>query len=161
MRLYLDEINEYIVYTICVAVISGITSLISHPSGAKESNMALGVICLLSLAVPALNLFSSFTDIPTLDSIPAYSEIQGGYTDVSEAAFSAGVRKGIAEEFDLAIDEVRVDIRGFDFETMRASELVITLSGAARGADVRSMRVWAEDNFLIEGGKCEVVIDVG
>lgn len=153
------ELNEYIVFALMLSAATGVISALSHRALARETELAVGVICLLSLSLPIAASVPSILDIPRPSSTPV-AEAVGGYLSVSEEAFCVGVREYVAEELSADEENVIVSLEGFNFSTMRAERITLTLSGAAAVGDVRALKQDVRSLFLGEGGECKVVIDL-
>ena len=131
-----------------------VIGMLSHPRFSRESGVAVGIVCILSLA----SLFGSigliFEEPPDGDGyLPAL-----GAGEVASLAFADGIELYLAESFSLPLDKVEVIVEGFDIEAMRAEKITATLAGVAAVSDLRAVRACLDEAFLAEGGKCEVVI---
>lgn len=154
------ELGEYIIFALALSSVLGLIGSLSHPSLAREGEAAIGILCLFSLVSPIAAAIPSLLDLPRPEqSLPAIGE--GGYVELSEAAFADGIREYISGEFSLDRAEVSVDISDFDFTAMRAGGVVVRLIGSAALSDVRGIRDTVKSNFISDGGECKVVIDVG
>ncbi len=152
------EIKEYIILAVCLCTLIGIISLILHSGLTKESNMALGAICLFALLSPAVGLIGAVPEMPDIDDIYIPVGLPGGYVEVSEMAFCEGICIAVADRLGCEPADAFVRTEGFSFENMRAECITVTLSGEAALADTRSLKPWLTDEFLTDGGICKVVI---
>ena len=143
-----------------LSVALGLVGAAAHPQFSQQTQAAIGVLCLFSLAAPVAAAIPSLFCPPSVEeSIPALTP-EGGYIELGEQAFAEGISKYVAEELSADEDEIEIEISGFDFEAMRAERITLTLSGSAVLGDLRGIRQSLLGNFVAEGGSCEVVIDL-
>ena len=150
--------NEYALTVFSVCVITGVLGLVSYGSGRAEK-LALGVITLYIIIAPLVSELGNI-DIDSLfdkTTMPEY-ELEGGFSQVAEDAFAEGIAKAVAEEFSVDLENIRVKIRGFDFENMRAEQITVILSGRSVAADYRSIEKYLND---LDVGVCRVEIEIG
>lgn len=155
----LGEIEQYIIMALALSGTLGIIGAASHPVLAREGQMAIGALCLLSLAVPIVGALSALFELPQFDFGEAEVAGDSVYAKTVEAAFVEGARAYVAAEYGLDASEVAVDIDGFDELSMRAEFIKITLSGGAAFANVTAIREAVRSELVAEGGECKVVID--
>ena len=150
--------NEYVLTVFAVCVITGVLGLISYGSGRAEK-LALGVITLYIIIAPLVSALSDMDIDSIFDKITLpEQELEGGYSEVAEEAFSEGIARAVAEEFSLNKENIRVKIRGFDFENMRADSITVILSGRSVTADYRAIEKYFNG---LDVGVCKVEIEIG
>lgn len=117
---------------------------------ARAVSLALGAILLFFAARPLAELptaVGAWEESAPL--LPAAEE-----PAVFEEAFCLGVRRAVAREFALSEEQIDVFAEGFSYPAMKAENIRLALSGAARAADLRGIRQYVGEHF----GPCEVVI---
>ncbi len=153
------DLGDYLVLIVVLSAVVAVVSSSAHPQLSSESNMAIGAICLLALASPVISLFNSGGFIPALPDLPDIP-VSGGIEEVSTEAFAEGIEAAIVERLGEGGD-VEVLVLGLSVSEMRAEKITIVLSGVYATLDNRSLSVWVRDSFLIPGGECEVIINLG
>ncbi len=157
----MGDIGIYIAPLISLAALVGVVSAVSTEDFSEHTLRASRVIAafiLLSSLIPALGELG-LPNLPELDGVG--SELVPGYVEVSREAFGDGIAAAVAERVGVARDGISVEVDGFSFEAMRADSLTVTLPKEAAFADTRELSVWLKENFLSDGGRCEVVMDFG
>ncbi len=148
-------------YAIGVFVISALVGLLSHLSyrgRGDPSRLALAIVMLYVVISP----LATMTDKLDFDSIFEVeydsSIIGGGYEGVAEDAFCDGIVSAVANEFSLSENDLRVEVRGFDFEKMKADKIRVILSGRAALADYKGIEKYINGLSI---GVCECEIEIG
>lgn len=148
-------------YAIGVFVISALVGLLSHLSyrgRGDPSRLALAIVMLYVVISP----LATMTDKLDFDSIFEVeydsSIIGGGYEGVAEDAFCEGIVSAVANEFSLSENDLRVEVRGFDFEKMKAEKIRVILSGRAALADYKGIEKYINGLSI---GVCECEIEIG
>ena len=96
--------------------------------------MAISVILLLATVAPVAAFISQLSvKLPDLPTLPD-TEV-GEYAEVAREAFCDGIAELLAEKYSLSVDAFAVKCDGFDFTSMRAESLTVTLRGAAVRCD--------------------------
>ena len=155
----MGEIGSFAVPLISVAAVMGIAGAVATDVFSEHVTRAARVIAafvIISLAIPALGSL----DLPTLPA-PDGEAVQGGYLEVTREAFEGGISEAVAERIGAEAEDVTVRVSGFALETVRAEAMTVILPRSAALTDVRSLSAWLKENFLSDGGRCEVVIDFG
>ena len=146
---------EYAVAVIMTVSLTAFAELIAYNGGEERGHkLAISVILLYSIISPLVPLFEDLKDF-------SFSELDfdkeeftdGAYLEVGEAAFREGIARAVSEKFGLDEEKIVVTIFGFDFETMRAERINITLLGRGIELDFREIEAYVEKNGL---GECEV-----
>ena len=127
--------STYIGLIVSVGIVAAVGGALLY-DGEREgaSRTAISLILLLAAVAPVAAFVSqlSFT-APTLPDLPTIED--GEYTDVAREAFCDGIRTLLSEKFSLSEDCFAVKCEGFDFTSMRAERLTVTLRGAALRCD--------------------------
>jgi hypothetical protein len=128
--------REYFVTVFAVGFAAAVFSLVNYDKkGDTVARLSVSVILLAITVTPVFgmieNLFS--TDTPMLS--PWEGELSYEYEEVAEDALREGIVCLLAEEFSLDGECFSVKLRGFDFSTMRADEIFVTLHGRAALCD--------------------------
>jgi hypothetical protein len=144
---------------VALAALGGVVTALS---GEEFSEMSVGAarliaaFAIVSMVIPAIGEF----EIPKLPDRESMSEcITGGYSEVSREAFAYGIAEAVSQRLNIDSEMIAVTVDGFSFNIMRAGGLRVVLPPEAALSDVRGLAIWLEENFLSEGGRCEVVID--
>lgn len=148
--------SVYFVSVITVSAISSLAMAISYKSdGAVKC--ALTVFLLYVSAVPLINAVRDF-DPSELD-FGAITQTQYEYeiNEMTKEAFENGIRLLVSDTFDLDSADVVVRVDGYDYTTVSAGKVTVTLKGTARFADRGAIKRCVEKNGL---GVCEVKIEV-
>lgn len=127
--------NAYIGLIISVGIVAAIGGGLLY-DGEREgaSRGAISVILLLATIAPVAAFVSQLSlKAPTLPDLPAAED--GEYTEVAREAFCDGIRTLLSENYSLSEDCFAVKCEGFDFTSMRAERLTVTLRGAAVRCD--------------------------
>ena len=143
------------VYVLVILFAVALCSFIAYdPERARASRTALGVILLAALSALLSDVALELKDITYSGSLE-YEDAEGA--DFAEQSMSdaleRGIRLAVAEKFSFSEENVFVECRGFDLETVSAERISITLSGRAALADIRAVREYVEGEGL---GDCEV-----
>ena len=127
--------SAYIGLIISVGIVAAIGGGLLY-DGEREgaSRTAISVILLLATIAPVAAFVSQLSlKAPTLPDSPAAED--GEYTEVARDAFCDGIRTLLSENYSLSEDCFAVKCEGFDFTSMRAERLTVTLRGAAVRCD--------------------------
>lgn len=150
--MYLSE------YCALVVLVSGLVSfleLISY-SGGKEKGerLAVSVILIYLVISPLVPLVESAKDFDISEILKEEQTLSGGaYLDVGENAFRDGIGKLLFEKWGIEENESVISVIGFDFNSMRAERIIITLLSKGVFSDFHEIESYIEKMGL---GKCEV-----
>jgi hypothetical protein len=128
-------VSAYIGLIISVGIVAALGGGLLY-DGEREgaSRGAISVILLLATIAPVAAFVSQLSlKAPTLPDLPAAED--GEYTEVAREAFCDGIRTLLSENYSLSEDCFAVKCEGFDFTSMRAERLTVTLRGAAVRCD--------------------------
>ena len=134
-----------------IATIVSMLRLIGYRSGVSE-RLALGIICVYVVLSPIKNL--AVDSLDDLFDIPEI-ETEDGAGQILEDALATGIARSIADEFSLKMDNISVNLFGFDKESMTAGRIEIILSGPAVTADYRLIEAFVNEMNI---GECRVEI---
>lgn len=150
--------NGYALSVFAICLIGGALTLLSHGSGMGE-RLAIGIVTLYIIISPLAEGLSDFNLDRFIDSLQGESvQVAPGHEGVIEDAFSDGVARAVAERFSLDRENIRVSLRNFDIENMRAEKIRLTLSGSAALADYKAVEKYVNSLDL---GECDVEIEIG
>lgn len=122
----------------------------------SSSRAAISLILLFAAIAPAVDLISDISlSPPRLPEIPEVG--CGEYAEVAEEAFCRGIASLLADKYSLPDGDFGVKCRGFDFYSMRAESLTVTLRGAAVFCDPRAVEKFINS---YEIGECYAEIGV-
>ena len=145
------------VYILVILFAVALCSFVAYDSEkARASRTALGVILLAALSGLLADVALELKDITSLDALE-YEDVE--WAEFAEQSMSGalerGVRLAVAEKFSFSEDDIRVECRGFNLETVSAERISITLYGGAAISDIRAVREYVEGEGL---GDCEVKV---
>ena len=152
--------REYLLIATSASLVAAFCIGLSHDSYKKATETAAGVILTAIIIAPLLSAGASFMEgFDGFVNIPQESE-KNGYSEAAKLAFEKGIRKAISDNFAVREDEITLLVEDFDFEKMRAQGMKVTLVGSAAFGNTRGIKRYVEKNFLLEGGKCEVGVEL-
>ena len=154
----MDEISGYMLLALGLSASLGLVSALSHPALSRETEMAVGVLCLFAMSFPVIAFISG---PPTLPALPegGYTDVSGGISEIGERAWLEGIEGYLSGKYSVSPEDITVLAEGFDLYTMRARYVRVSLSGAGMLANLHAMRDDILSSFVAEGGSCEVVIN--
>lgn len=149
--------SEYAIGVFVISALSGLLSHLSYKGRGDPSGIALAIVTLYVIISPiAVGLceldFESVFDVDYDSGV-----IGGGYEEVAEEAFSDGILSLVAGEFSLSREDLRVEIRGFDFDEMRCEKIRVILSGRAVFSDYKGIEKYLNE---LDIGVCECEIEI-
>lgn len=150
------SLAEYAASLVSLAALAALAGLVSYSGGEDRGHrFAISVILLYAAIVPLVPLVSELSNIDFSDITGSeLPELSGGaYLEKSEEAFEEGIRRLVSEKWGVDETKIIVSVSGFDFETMTARKIKITLLGKGVGIDFREVKKYIENNGL---GECEV-----
>ena len=127
--------STYITLILSVGIVAAVgTALLYDGERAVVSRTAISVILLLATIAPVAAFISQITvSLPDLPDLPDTTE--GEYAEVAREAFCDGIRTLLSEKYSLSEECFAVKCEGFDFTSMCAERLTVTLRGAAVRCD--------------------------
>lgn len=150
-------LGEYIVSVIKIVTLGAVMLSLSHVKMKKSASLVMGVVISAAILLPLVDLIKdNEVDLPTFDDY----ETLDVRDDTVESAYENGLKEYIASDLGVDIDCVDVFVDEFDFSSMRAGRIYVTLRGAAIYADYRRLEEKIQKEFT-NNGKCEVKIVVG
>ena len=154
-------IGEYFGALISVCTIAALGSYAAYNPSDKMTRAAVSVILLYTAALYAVGIaeWVSELDVGTL------SEEAGEVGDISDSdyaktarlAFIEGIKRAVAEKFDISEQDFEVSVQGFDLEAMRAERIEVVLSKATL-ADYRAVEEYLRGCGI---GECSVEVRFG
>ena len=147
--------KNYLFDIFILSLAFGIAVTLSPERYKKVITATLGVLLAASLLSPLSSLFGAIESIapPEISD----GEEEGDYIKVAKSAFEKGVRSFISSEFSVSEDCVEVEAVGFDFSSLRAEKILVTLTGRAALADTKKIKSRLEGENL---GLVEVKIEI-
>lgn len=150
--------TEYMLSVFAVTAALGLCSLALYKDSFEGvSKFAFSVILISTVILPLSKL--------TAQSPPDFSlkppELPDGvpeYERVAVEAFSDGISAALKSEYSLKEEEILVSVSGFEFESMRAELIKVTLRGGGILLDRKKVENYVESLGV---GKCEVEIEIG
>ena len=154
------EVEQYIILALALSGVLGVIGAASHPALLREGQMAIGVLCLFTLAVPITGALPSLLELSRSETAEIEVSGDGAFKETVEEAFTEGVREYVASQYGLDISDVSVKVYELDGSSMRAERITVTLSGRAVLANAVAIRESVCSELVSDGGECKVVIDV-
>lgn len=129
-----------------------------HDKMKVATKIACQLLLVLAIAAPISDLVGSIASGDF--SLPEFplAEDGGAYEEVAKDAFLKGISIAIQDKYGISAEEVYVGCDGFDFESMTAKRIYVTLMGRGAFSDYKAVKIYVEDNF---GGDCVVEIELG
>lgn len=155
--------KEYLICVILISFVSSVASYVAYPSAMEKSArcavMTVVIAVSLSPIAAAIGNMGSFSvkDFISNDVLLG-DELSEEHVKVAKEAFAKGIKKLLFEKFGICETDSAVAVIGFDFKSMRAQKIKITLNGKSAFADYRSIEEYVEKCGL---GECEVNISFG
>jgi hypothetical protein len=146
--------KSYIFDIFIICLVLGLLSTLTPERYKKAVSTAMGIILAAYLISPMVGLFEEIK----YPELPEFSENGDGiYIDTAKAAFEDGIRNYIATEFAIDKECIEVEAVSFDFASMKAERLLVTLSGKGAFADTKKIKSSLEKENL---GQIEIKIEL-
>ena len=153
-------------YLISVVVMSAAVGFLGYAKYPSSSEKATGFAASVLLLYTILNPVASFIidvgengfDYVLSDTGAYYPDDELAYSEVAEDAFKEGICKLLFTKFGIEENGVRIETKGFDFETMKCEKIKIVLVGTEMFSNWRAVRDYVTESGL---GECEVSMDFG
>ncbi len=147
--------KSYLFDLFILSLVFGLLLQLSPEGYKKIISSALCLILATSLLSPLSSLIGDLDKIEP----PEFSEEEGegAYIEVARSAFEEGVRSFLSSEFSVSRDCIEVEAVGFDFSTMTAERLIVTLTGRAAFLDTKKVKARLEQHSV---GVVEVKIEI-
>ena len=137
----------------------GVALNLAHPKQERFMRISLGIILLSAIMLPFIDIIGNNKleiELPILSG--GIDEEMSD--DVIEEAFEDGIRQYICVSYDLSEENVKVMADGFDFSSMTAERLYVTLSGDGAYIDYRALSDALVKEFT-RGGECRIEVNIG
>ncbi len=150
--------NEHFALVFAVAFAAAVASFVSYDGGkSTAARGAISIVLLLSVSQPIMAFAKELSELRAPSFSDFGTEMEGEYEEIAREAFSEGIVKLIAEEFSLSEKNISVKIEGFDFESMAAEKIFVTLYGAAALRDPDAVEKFVNNYEL---GECYAEIGI-
>ena len=150
--------DEVIVVSVGLAVLTGILSALSHPNYRDALGGALVIIFVASVLSPTLELISGAFRLPDFEpQLPSADSV----TEYTEEGYISAIADYLAAEFDLPREKIEISGEGFSLSSLSFFSLEISLSGSAVFSDTSRMRELLLSEFVREGGRVSISLDFG
>ena len=149
---------EHFALVFAVAFAAAVASFVSYDGGkGLGARGAIAIILLLAVSRP---IIAFATDIcenrePTFSGFDA--ELDYEYEEVAMDAFKNGIIELLAEEYSLERENFSVKTEGFDFSTLTAEKIYVTLYGRAAFCDPLAVERLIENYGL---GECYAQVGI-
>lgn len=150
------SLSEYFLTVVGVSALVAVFELFSYSGGEDAGErLAVSAIMICLIAAPVIPLAESLHELDFSEIFEGGGEAfeDGAYIEVGEEAFKEGVAKLLKEKWGLDGDESVVTVVGFDFDTMSAERIIITLLSKGASVDFHEIEAYIEEAGL---GMCEV-----
>ena len=150
--------TEYFTGVVLVVLAGSVGTYLCHERMKGVTKIACQLVLLLAVSAPIGGLISNIAGGGI--RLPDFSvgDDVGAYEEIARDAFADGVSLAIQSEYGLSEEEVYVGCDGFDFETMKAERIYVTLMGRGALSDHKAIKKYVEQSF---GGVCVVEIELG
>ena len=149
--------SAYFGLLLSVGIVAAVGGALLY-DGEREvvSRAAISAILLLATVAPLVTLLSQLSlKVPELPEISDAGE--GEYAEVAEDAFCEGISSLLADRYSLSADCFVVKCRDFDFTSMRAAEVTVTLRGSAVRCDPLAVEKFINSYGI---GECHAQIGI-
>lgn len=151
--------REYGMMIFGVAAVISVCGFAAYKGGKDIAvRFALAVLLVYTVITPITRLISGESGAPSFDYEFDPDGYDADYIDVARDAFCLGIENAVCAEFSLESGDVRTSVVGFDFETMSAERIRVTLSGAAVFADYKGIENYVNSLGV---GRCDAEIEIG
>ena len=150
--------TEYMLSVFALTAALGLCSLALYKEKFEGvSKFAFSVILICTVLTPLSDIKNvGLPDFKT--ELPEISEGEREYEEVARRALCDGISAAVRNEYSLDGDEILVSVSGFDFKTMRAELVRVTLRGGGIFLDRKKIEDYVEGLGV---GECEVKIEIG
>lgn len=147
--------SEYFTTVVLVSALVALFELFSYSGGEdKGERLAISVIMIYLIISPFVPIVESLKETDISDFFEEGAALSGGaYIEVGEDAFREGIAKLLSEKWGLSENQTVVTVTGFDFNTMKAEYIIITLLSKGATVDFHEIEAYIEEAGL---GLCEV-----
>ena len=145
---------ELVLTLLYLSLAVGLALALSHEALRSSVRGALSVLLVLALVGPLVSAVGELSESGI--GLPDFSTDTDGFAEVTETAFSEGVRRAVSEKYGLDRESVGIVIRGFSPEDMLSSSITVVLGEGSELIDYRAVRDFVAENFT-RGGDCEVI----
>lgn len=145
-------------YLFDLFILALIFGLLISLSPERYKRVATAALCLV-LATHLLSpLGALIGDIGNIKP-PEFSEEEqeGSYIEAAKSAFEEGVRAYLSAEFSIGREYIEVEAVSFDFSSMTAKKILVTLKGRGAILDTKKVKARLEEQSL---GEVEVKIEI-
>lgn len=153
-------LKEYFMGIIALGTFLALALGISHKKLKSATSFGAGVILISAIFLPLVDIMQgcggNFDFEGILDKFE-YEEI--GDSSI-EQAFESGIAEYVAVSYGVDSECVLVRVDGFDFGTLKADRIYVTLSKGAVHLDYKRIEEELEREFTA-GGECEVLLKIG
>ena len=149
--------SEYFAVVFAVAFVATLGgSILYDGERATASRTAISVVLLLAVLSPLPALIS---DLPVLQEpiIPDGIEGTEEYIRVAEEAFKDGISEMLAQKYSLPEEDFAVKLENFDFATMSAERISVTLRAGAVVCDPLAVERYINSYGI---GECHAEIGI-
>ncbi|HBJ19312.1 MAG TPA: hypothetical protein DDY70_06225 [Clostridiales bacterium] len=150
----------YLVGVIATATLVSLASLFLRGKEVERAGkIAFGLILLTALLLPLGDLLPTLWEkLAGEPTLPSVTEDGTLYETVGKEAFEDGIARAVAEKFSIPKEKITVRAEGFDFSSMRAQKILLTLRGRGAFADPKKIAAYITGAGL---GECEVDFEIG
>ena len=151
----MSSLSGYLLLAVSTGIFAGVAAEAAHPRLKESVEWVTGLILILALVGPVLGLvvYMPSVEVPKLDTNLG----EGDYVEVAVDAMERGIAEELADSFLLNLGEVEVECGEVDLNTMRCPSVMVALSCSPNKADFAAIRGHVLENYVTDGGSCEVI----
>ncbi len=150
----------YLVGVVAVAALVSLASLfLKGKETERTAKIAFGLILLCEMLLPLSELLPTVWEkLGGEISVPGAEEGTPLYEETGERAFADGIARAVSEKFGIPREQIDVRLENFDFPSMRAEKIFLTLRGRGALSDPKTVERYITESGL---GDCEVNFEIG
>ena len=150
--------NEYFSLVFSVGFVAALAGFVSYDGGKSTAlRSAIGVILLLAIISPVSRLVTEMSGGSLPELSPPDGELSEEYAETAREALEEGLAELLAEEYSIDKESFSVKLEGFDFSTMKASKIIVTLYGRAAFCDPLAIESFVNGSGI---GECYAKIGI-
>lgn len=155
-----NRMKEYLIgITAVAALVSFATLFLKGKETERPAKIVFGLLLLCRMLLPLSGLLSDAVEkLGGETTLPQETEDTPLYEETAERAFADGIVRSVSEKFSIPRENMTLRLENFDFRTMHAEKIFLTLRGRGALSDPRQVERYITEAGL---GDCEVDLEIG